>query len=336
MNAPAAGGSSAQLTRLLTLVPWLHAKGEVDVKEAAARLGVKPAQLQRDLTVLWMCGLPGGLPDDLIDVDMDAIKDDGVIRVSNADYLARPMRLDPVEASALIVALRTLRDGSEADTSAVLDRTLAKLEAAAEDGAQGADQVDVRLMPGEKEAAVLTQQLTAAIDADRQVELDYWVPSRDEATNRVVDPLRLRTEEQYTYLDAWCHAADAARLFRLDRINAATTLDTPRAHHEPNGEQLAEGVFHPGEDATSVTLEVDRPAAWIAEYYPVDTVTDAQDPARPGALRVDLKVSDPRWLTRLLMRLAPHARVVAPQEFTDSFHEAARRTLGLYTGKGVR
>ena len=46
-----------------------------------------------------MCGLPGGYPDDLIDVDLDAlegpdgVRTDGVIRVSNADYLARPLRL---------------------------------------------------------------------------------------------------------------------------------------------------------------------------------------------------------------------------------------------------
>ena len=54
-----------------------------------------------DLKVLFMCGLPGGYPDDLIDVDIDALEGpdglraDGVIRVSNADYLARPLRLTP-------------------------------------------------------------------------------------------------------------------------------------------------------------------------------------------------------------------------------------------------
>ena len=45
--------------------------------------------------MLFLCGLPGGYPDDLIDVDLEALEGDGVIRVSNADYLARPLRLTP-------------------------------------------------------------------------------------------------------------------------------------------------------------------------------------------------------------------------------------------------
>ena len=93
-----------------------------------------------DLKVLFMCGLPGGYPDDLIDVDIDAlegpdgVRSDGVIRVSNADYLARPLRLSPTEASAVIVALRALRNGARDDTREVVDRALAKLEAAAAEG----------------------------------------------------------------------------------------------------------------------------------------------------------------------------------------------------------
>ena len=87
--------------------------------------------------MLFMCGLPGGYPDDLIDVDLDALEGpeaDGVIRVSNADYLARPLRLTPTEATAIIVALRALRDGADDDTREVVDRALAKLEAAAAEG----------------------------------------------------------------------------------------------------------------------------------------------------------------------------------------------------------
>ena len=133
------------MVRLLTLVPYLHARGSVRVDEAAADLGVTPAQLVSDLKVLFMCGLPGGYPDDLIDVDLDALEGeegDGVIRVSNADYLARPLQLSPTEATALIVALRAMRNGAADDTREVVDRTLAKLEAAA------AGRFDPRLDPG--------------------------------------------------------------------------------------------------------------------------------------------------------------------------------------------
>ena len=93
---PAASAAKDQVARLLTLVPFLHARGQIRLDDAATALGVPADQLVKDLKVLLMCGLPGGYPDDLIDVDLDALEGpeaDGVIRVSNADYLARPLRL---------------------------------------------------------------------------------------------------------------------------------------------------------------------------------------------------------------------------------------------------
>jgi proteasome accessory factor C len=79
------------------------------------------------INVLLMCGLPGGYPDDLIDVDLEALEEpggDGVIRVTNADYLARPLRLTPTEATAIIVALRALRGSAVDDLPGLLGRAL--------------------------------------------------------------------------------------------------------------------------------------------------------------------------------------------------------------------
>jgi proteasome accessory factor C len=76
-----------------------------------------------------------------------------------------------------------------------------------------------------------------------------------------------------------------------------------------------------------VTLELDRAARWIVEYYPVE----AARPRRGGRLEVDLLIADDRWLQRLLLRLAPHARVISPAELQIQFHDQARTTLNLYT-----
>jgi proteasome accessory factor C len=128
---PAMAGAKDQVARLLTLVPYLHSHPQVRLDETARAVGSTPEQVVKDLGVLFMCGLPGGYPDDLIDVDIDAlegpdgVRSDGVIRVSNADYLARPLRLTPTEATAIIVALRALRNGARDETREVVDRALA-------------------------------------------------------------------------------------------------------------------------------------------------------------------------------------------------------------------
>ncbi len=108
-------GARDQVTRLLALVPYLRARESVPVQEAAREFGVSAATIRRDIGVLMFCGLPGLGMGDLIEVDFDALEGEDVIRLSNADYLARPLRLDSTEAAALVVGLRSLLEGSGDD-----------------------------------------------------------------------------------------------------------------------------------------------------------------------------------------------------------------------------
>ncbi len=334
--APAPSGARDQVARLLTLVPFLHHRDGVRLDEAARLLGTTSDQVLRDLKVLFMCGLPGGLPGDLIDVDLDAIQTEqgsviteGVIRVENAEYLARPLRLSATEASAIIVALRMLRDTSTDDTRALVGRVLDKLEGAA--ATAGAAHVAVTPSPRDAEQVAIverTRQLEEAVAAGRQVRLTYYVPSRDEESERVVDPRGVVTHGIFSYLDAWCHRAEGERLFRLDRITRLEVLDTPTATDPQPPRDLSDGLFTDveGPDQVVATVRLAPEARWATDYYPVREVRVEQD----GTAEVDLVVVDPRWLTRLLLRLAPYAEVVAPEEFIDSFTTSAQDTLSLY------
>ena len=329
MSASPASSSGAkeQVARLLTLVPFLHARGGVRLDEAAAALGVPEKQLVKDLRVLFMCGLPEGLPDDLIDVDLEALTEQGgdrVIRISNADYLSRPLRLSTNEATALIVALRALRGGAITEEAAeVVDRALAKLEQAA----AGANvPVEVPIAPDERAYAARKALLQRAVGEHRQVELAYFVPARDEESTRTVDPRGVVAHQGVDYLDAYCHSAEAPRLFRLDRIREAALLDTPIATESASPRSLADGLFAAGEDLLTVTLRLQPQARWVTEYYPVEDVRQHED----GSLEVDLRIADRRWLRRLLLRLAPYASVVTPVEFAADLREAAEAALALY------
>ena len=79
--------------RLLQIVGLLRQHGRLSAAELARRLEVTPRTVLRDINVLLFCWLPGLGMGDLIDVDFDALEGDGVIRLSNADYLSRPLRL---------------------------------------------------------------------------------------------------------------------------------------------------------------------------------------------------------------------------------------------------
>jgi proteasome accessory factor C len=319
------GGARDQVARLLALVPYLNSHPEVALDRAAKDFNVKPAQIVRDLKVLWYCGLPGLGPGEMIDIDMDAFEDDGdgMIRLSNADYLSRPLRLGSSEAAALVVALRAMREGSPASSREVIDRVLTKLEGATAEGAAG----DVVEVPEHVAlSARVGAELGRAIADDRQVRLEYYVPTRDETTERVVDPLAVLEAEGHSYLDAWCHLAEARRLFRLDRVSGLEILDQRALEHDVPPRDLSEGLFEPGPDDVLATVRLHRVARWVAEYYPVESQTELPD----GGLEVTLRIGDPQWLVRLLMRLAPYAELVGPADLAARVSDEARRALALY------
>jgi proteasome accessory factor C len=319
-------GARDQVTRLLALAPYLQSRGGVRLSEVADDFGVTPRQVISDLKVLWMCGLPGLAPGDYIDIDFEALEEDpdGLVRIDNAEYLSRPIRLSSSEATALIVALRALRESAEDSSRAVIDRTLAKLEEAA---ATGRTHVEVHLPEEQPELARHRAELERAIRYDRQVRLEYYVPTRDENTDRTVDPIALLHGEGRDYLDAWCHQAGGRRLFRLSRIQSVAVLDSSRAAPEVPPRDLAQGLFEPDPDDAVARVRLAPELRWFVDYYPVTAVTEAGG----GALDVELRVSDPLWLVRLALRLAPGLEVLAPAEVRQQVLDNARSARALYT-----
>jgi len=318
-------GAKSQVERLLALVPYLRERGGVRIDRVARDFGVSPQQIQEDLGVLWFCGLPGAMPDDLIDVDMDALEGEGVVHVENTDFLDRPLRLDAHQALALIVALRTLREVAASGERDAIDRALVKLENAAGDAVAVMDQVEVRIDGAD---AQVTDTVSAALQNKHRLRMSYFVPARDETTHRDVDPMRLVVAEGHTYLEAWCYRTDDLRMFRLDRVTAAEELDVPAdPPPEARPRDLSAGLFQPAPDDMLATVDLAPSARWVAEYYPHEGVEELAD----GGLRVRLRVSDPAWLVRLAMRLSGQARVVIPSEVAQRVRERAERALRAYT-----
>ena len=320
-------GARDQVNRLLALVPYLRAREAVSVQEAAEEFRVAPATIRRDISVLMFCGLPGLGMGDLIEVDFDALEGEDVIRLSNADYLTRPLRLDSTEAAALVVGLRALLEGSSVDEREVILRALRKIEEAAGEAAGIAAQVDLRPAVDADEQA-LEKRLTEAVGQGRQVRLSHRSPVRDEVTTRVVDPIAVSHAGGHAYLDAWDLSVEDRRLFRLDRVVEAEVLDQPVGEHaELEPLDLDDGVFRPSPDAMLATVRLTAQARWVTEYYPVESATEEPD----GGLTITLRVGDPAWLVRLLLPLGDTARLIEPADLAETVRSTARQALDHYT-----
>lgn len=320
--------ATARVDRLLTMVPWLVNRQGIDLAEAAEGLGVTQRQLEEDLSLLFLCGY-GSMPDEMIDITWD----DGRIYVRNADTISRPLRLAADEAVALAVGLRALAETPGIADSDLVARTLAKVERAGGAATEVANRVRARLT-GADEAAHLSA-LREALQDGRVVHLRYVVPSRDEVTERDVDPLQLLNLQGRWYLEGWCRHATDTRLFRVDRIEELTVRQEAAA--PPAGvvpRDPGQAPFTPAVDDLVVTLRLRPGAHWVAEYHPCETVTE--DPGRPEDLIVTVRTADTAWLTRLVLRLGGRAVVLDPRPVAQQVAAAAGRALAAYPPASVR
>jgi proteasome accessory factor C len=310
-----------RLARLLALVPYVVSRKAVGMAETAAAFGVSERQLVDDLNMLWCVELRS--PDPYCPIDLSY--EGGEIVISEAESIDRPLRLGVDEASALLVALRMLAELPGMGDRSALGRTIAKLEAAAGAAAMPSAQVAVQVDDGAGSAVL--GEVTAALAGARRLHLSYYVPGRDEATERDADPMRLVMVDGRRYLEAWCRSADAVRLFRLDRILAIEVLDVA-AEVPPQAEpvDVDQGLFRPSPADTQIVLELATAGRWVAEYYPCDEVEELGD----GRLRVSLRTPDTQWVRRLALRLGEDGRVLAPAGLAAQVGQDARAALAQY------
>jgi predicted DNA-binding transcriptional regulator YafY len=307
--------SEDRLRRILAVVPWVAAADGPPVSEVCSRFGyASERELQDELNLLFLCGVPPYTPDALIEVDFA----DGRVWIRYADWFSRPLQFTPAEALTLVAASTALLGVESAevgDPEGPLARGLAKLAHALGVGEEVLD-VDLGVAPPEALA-----DLERASTEHRQVELDYYVYGRDEQTTRVVDPHLVYSAAGQWYLAGFCHLAGADRLFRVDRVRRATVLDstfTPRPYEEPPP------VFDPSPGDPTIVLDLEPEAAWAATQYPAKSITELGG----GRLRVELWVTGEAWLARLLIRLGPDGRVVAGDGTAGP--RAAARVLERY------
>jgi proteasome accessory factor C len=302
-----------EVSRILALVPWIVAHPARPKTEVAQRFGISVAQLESDLDLVLMIGVPPYSPAEYIDVDAEG----DTVTIRLADYFRRPLRLDPGEGLALLAAGRALLSVPGSDPHGPLATALEKLEAALE-----LPDLVVAIDAPEHLEAVRT-----AAENDERIEIDYWSAGRDELTTRRIDPTAVFFALGEWYVNAWCHRAGDERLFRVDRIRAVRATGE---HFEAAASALGPGeVYRPRAGDPRVTLLLPASAAWVAESYPAESVDETSD----GRLEVRLAVSEPAWLARLLLRVGRDASVDDPPELRTVAADAAARIAQRYARK---
>ncbi|MDQ1320043.1 MAG: proteasome accessory factor [Actinomycetota bacterium] len=330
-----------RLVRLLNMVPYFQANPRVSYDKAAADLGVSRKQLDEDIKQLWVCGLPGYSPGDLIDFELS----DGTIKVTFSAGMDRPLRLTSTEATGLLMGLRALADIPGVVDPAAARSAIAKIEAAAgsvakaeaaagsvakaEAAAGSVAGVDASA-PVEAHAAATVRE---AVRDARAVSVDYYSASRDALSTRVVDPIRVVLIGDHSYLEAWCRQAEGVRLFRFDRIVGARVLDESAAPPQPAAAAPPNtGLFDADPSLPSATLRISPRAAWTLEYFPMRVLpeSDFGRDAPDDSCLAEMTYAAEDWMARLILGFGADVTVLAPASLAERVRDAASEALAVY------
>ncbi|HDH03236.1 MAG TPA: WYL domain-containing protein [Actinobacteria bacterium] len=303
--------TAIRLNRILSMLPWVIANRGTSVEEVCERFGYSPSELAKDLDLVFVCGLPGYGPGEL----MEAYIDGDQVVVDMADYFSKPVRLNPAEALGLLAAGMAL--GSTDQAPPALERAVEKLAAAVLGDTEDVLAVELAAAPGS-----LDDLRRAAID-HRVVEFTYTSLGKGETKSRVVEPWSVFSSLGNWYLSGHCRTADAERIFRLDRIRDLVAIS--EVFEPPADLPVPEVRYTPGEDDIYATLKLGPASRWVAEYYPVEIVSDDED-----SLVVRFAASTPAVVARLLIRLGVDAELVEGEEVAIEAERLREAILARY------
>lgn len=307
-------GLQERMRRLLLLVPYVIKGEEVTVQEACDRFGITREQLMHDLDLLFVCGRPGYGPGDLI----EAFVDGDQIHIRMAEYFSKPLRITATEGLLLYAGGKALLSAGAGDDA--LERAVDRLAILL--GPEAVEGLSLDMTPPAELA-----QLRKALDEHKRVHLRYHSGSKDEMTERDVDPWGVFAAKGHWYLVGWCHLVEDDRIFRVDRIHELTVLkdiaDVPEDFTLSRYDSLYVGASNDEE----VTIDMAPGAGeWFADYYPLK----ATEQRKGGWTRITLSVGGAAWLERLLLRLGAQAKVVTPKELQERVRDLACRVAEKY------
>jgi proteasome accessory factor BC len=317
-SRPDAAIRPERFARLVTLASILIDAGRagrlLNASEICAALKISEQELREDISVLNVVNFGAGTY-----VLYAEIHSDGTIEVDPEPYgdsFARPARLLPVEAKALVAAIDLIGEHiPEGSLASVREKIVAAL---------GEDPVHegLQFAPPGGDDVVIAAEVSRAIAARRLLSFEYYKENEDEFSTRLVEPYALINGREGWYLASFDPSRGSVRHFRLDRIKSATvTAESfePRPDVDPAAD--VDGWPRTGEVPASRRAQVwvsPERARWAREER--GAIAELED----GSVIVELGFAGVDWLVRETLKEAGDAVVLGPEDARAAVRDAAR------------
>ena len=165
-----------------------------------------------------------------------------------------------------------------------------------------------------------------------RLEILYFTQSRNERSTRTVSPQRLIHYKENWYLVAWCHKAEAPRVFALDSVESAKVLKVPAVEADKAAIDAMVGkdfgIYSGGERKWAKLRFSALQARWVeAEVWHPEQKSTIQD---DGSLVLEVPYSDQRELLLDALKFGAETEVLEPPELREEVRSRLRRALSQY------
>ncbi len=293
----------ARTARLLDLVPYLTTHQGIAISELAKTFNTTVKEITDDLNTLWMCGLPGYTPLELIDLEFES----GFVSIRNAETLAAPRALDRAEALSIYMGLDLLSAELGGSNSSLVSE-ITNLQEQLRSQLISAPQVQIEASL----ASELRALILRAIRRRGWLEITYHSAANDQVTKRQVAPYELSQSGSHEYLQGYCDSAKAIRNFRADRIVDVIEI----ADQVWPSNQVAAN-----EEAVEYEVKVHASSRQVLEVLPQITA---------NSLTATIQGFSAQWISRAILSLAGQVEAVDPNEIRVAVHARATTALGNY------
>ena len=298
--------AAVRALRSMDLIPYVLENPGVSIAELSAKFSVTQAQIESDLQLVFMCGLPGYTPYELIDVAFE----DGVVSVIDPQVLDKPRKFSSNEIVVIALGLKILIDINQTNSTA-----LTKLKQLSEKIAKLGSNKSI-LMAGDVSAFPFFEIISKSISEQRILDLQYHSLIKDQITQRLVLPEKLYFLNGSLYLAALDIDIDSDRVFKVDLIKECKV-----------GEQVAAKKVLESSIETTVILDVQKQNRNFIERNS-SIITAIQE--NGDSTRVHLQVSNLEWIKLTVLSNAPGITVVSPELLATAVKQSARDLLALY------
>ena len=293
----------ARTARLLDLVPYLTTHQGIAISELAKTFNATVKEITDDLNTLWMCGLPGYTPLELIDLEFES----GFVSIRNAETLAAPRALDRAEALSIYMGLDLL-NAELGGSNGSLVTEITNLQEQLRSQLISAPQVQIEASL----ASELRALILRAIRRRGWLEITYHSAANDQVTKRQVAPYELSQSGSHEYLQGFCDNAKAIRNFRADRIVAVSEI----ADQLWPSNQLAAN-----DEAIEYEVKVHAASRQVLEVLPQISATSST---------ATIQGYSAPWISRAILSLAGQVEAIAPTQIRAAVHARAMAALENY------